>query len=89
MDIISNAVFTTKADTRDYAIKLLMIQLKKVITSTDIPTNLVVIRHPNYSLDIWLAINKSKKVMYQINTKNGIIDKLKFLDNITKLKLDI
>ena len=58
------------------------------LTSTDIPTNLIAIRHPNYKEYEWLIFNINKKSMYQINTKNRNVLKLNYNDTIIKYKIN-
>ena len=78
MNISTNNVFTPENDTRDYAIKLLINHVKRSVTTTDIPTNIQVLRHPKCDKNVWLAINSNKKVMFKINTKDKSITKIPF-----------
>jgi len=86
MNIVPNSVFTTRLDTRDYAIKLLMDYLKKSITSSDIPTNLISIKHPK-SPNTWIILNNSKKIMYEINTLSRDIKKVNYNEYIKNLNI--
>lgn len=87
MNVSKNNIFTTSIDTRDYAIKILMENFKNTISSVDIPTNLIAIRHPNHNNNIWIVFNKTKRIMFNVNTSTKTVTKMDFNTEANNLKL--
>ena len=75
-------IYTTNIDTRDCALKILMKYQRKErnITSTDIPTDVIAIRHPSFEKNIWLVFNKNKKLLFQVDTNLNSIKSLDYKD---------